>query len=674
MFKAKLGKVSKSDALYDADQEASRSHRIFVFKLAALTGLWWVFSSLFSVTSKQALRTAADAQSDIGGPAFAAILITCLQLCGAALLSVLLCAARGELSVVMALCQQSFAVGVLHAAGNLATNLLVVLSSVGSALAFKAAEPLFVAFFLWLLARDTFHKTVPGNALIFLAMVGLGAGVAAYKPPLLPSVVISASLCNAAFATRTVMAKQLRASLLSPKERLSQPNPTMTLIFYSCCVVGAGASVFVLAIAAIFTDFGPVFAVSSNATTASSVAAYFMYNYMSFLALDMVSSPIHSLLKVGKGLSVLLAAAVFLGERFAPVRWAGLFIATLGMASYQSAVAANGNIFAARFAKPALSKAIRVSAIFCLFFLASGLLTKPEEGSHDLEFIQRAKSKAMQAAYPILPKIFSWETSTLPSLDFGTKLKLSPSGPNDDNRDRRDSGRWLHCLQDISAMHDKAFYSWLSDPWFHSSNVLFLDPAEHSNLGDVSLAWGAHRLFSRFGYFRNSITRCRIQQSKLGEYCSPEIYARHKLAFFHAGGNWGDLYRNIHLKRLAAIQEMVALNVTFIGLPQSYLYRRTELEDLDASDLRSSIFAVPGMTPEKAKQRVTLTWREQKSFEQASKALPFVSHLLVPDLAFSTGPFVQSKLAYPIGESHKKVDIIFVWRSDGGKFSFMSQI
>lgn len=62
-----------------------------------------------------------------------------------------------------------------------------------------------------------------------------------------------------------------------------------------------------------------------------------------------------------------------------------------------------------------------------------------------------------------------------------------------------------------------------------------------------------------------------------------------------------------------------------------------------------------------SKSRVTFTWREKESYQHALEIYPFVSHLLIPDIAIQLGPYD------PIRKSEHSshfVDILFLSRGD----------
>lgn len=60
-----------------------------------------------------------------------------------------------------------------------------------------------------------------------------------------------------------------------------------------------------------------------------------------------------------------------------------------------------------------------------------------------------------------------------------------------------------------------------------------------------------------------------------------------------------------------------------------------------------------------SRQMVTFMWREKESLEEASRLYPFVSNILVPDMAFQLGPY-QPIRKHP----RKMVDVIIFLRKD----------
>jgi exopolysaccharide biosynthesis predicted pyruvyltransferase EpsI len=101
-------------------------------------------------------------------------------------------------------------------------------------------------------------------------------------------------------------------------------------------------------------------------------------------------------------------------------------------------------------------------------------------------------------------------------------------------------------------------------------------------------------------------------------------------------------------------------------MPQSLYYQNRRSEIRDARMLKESVATGLGLanasaldTTDSAHSRVTLTWREQASYDRAVKIYPFVQNVLVPDIAFQLGPFI------PIRKNSKlRVDILFLLRTD----------
>jgi exopolysaccharide biosynthesis predicted pyruvyltransferase EpsI len=164
-----------------------------------------------------------------------------------------------------------------------------------------------------------------------------------------------------------------------------------------------------------------------------------------------------------------------------------------------------------------------------------------------------------------------------------------------------------------------------------------------------------------------------------------------RYALWHAGGNWGDLWRSAQDVRIDSFQTLLKQNYTVIGMPQSLYYTQKYLEQKDSKMLMLKIAIGLGLmadpTPEYgwadddsqlpaaiamatevfkkpasvdlAHRRVILTWREKESYEAASQLYPFVRHVVAPDIAFQLGPFER------INSHHSKnVDVLVFLRDD----------
>ena len=62
---------------------------------------------------------------------------------------------------------------------------------------------------------------------------------------------------------------------------------------------------------------------------------------------------------------------------------------------------------------------------------------------------------------------------------------------------------------------------------------------------------------------------------------------------------------------------------------------------------------------ELAKARTIFMWREKESFEEASRLYPFVTNMIVPDMAFQLGPYARIR-----NHPKKLVDIVIFLRED----------
>jgi len=230
----------------------------------------------------------------------------------------------------------------------------------------------------------------------------------------------------------------------------------------------------------------------------------------------------------------------------------------------------------------------------------------------------------------------------------------------------RDAGKWYKCLQEVNSKLVDIAAPYLSNPYFRETNILFIDPSEHDNIGDTTMCFGTYKLLSKFGIGERQITRCSLRQSYSSARCTPALYASHRLVIWHGGGNWGDLWRAVHQVRMASLRPISTSNATLLAFPQSYYYKSTAVEQSDARRIRSSLVSA-GDSAAMVRSRFVFMWRSVRGFEEASKALPFATNLLVPDMAFSIGPQL-SPLRLPmqglVPKGNSQVDIIFIWRGD----------
>jgi exopolysaccharide biosynthesis predicted pyruvyltransferase EpsI len=153
-----------------------------------------------------------------------------------------------------------------------------------------------------------------------------------------------------------------------------------------------------------------------------------------------------------------------------------------------------------------------------------------------------------------------------------------------------------------------------------------------------------------------------------------------RVALWHGGGNWGDLWRTLHPARIRSFESLLRHEYAVVGMPQSLYYRDASRAEGDAQLLWKSIARGPQSHGEHnasapwtnltqqlqrtdplvqtAKSRVFLCWREVESYQQAELLYPFVTNLLVPDIAFQLGPYDRPAPTTPT------LDLVLLLRDD----------
>jgi exopolysaccharide biosynthesis predicted pyruvyltransferase EpsI len=173
---------------------------------------------------------------------------------------------------------------------------------------------------------------------------------------------------------------------------------------------------------------------------------------------------------------------------------------------------------------------------------------------------------------------------------------------------------------------------------------------------------------------------------------SRQLYP-HKVALWHGGGNFGNLWATAQQARIRSIVLLLRANFTIIGMPNSWFYTNTEIESNDIQHLRHNIVVGLGIDARTkdditdallstlVKSRIIWTWREHSSYDRAIKLLPYCTHQLVPDIAFQLGPYLPMRPTFiPEGTSRTQehrssstgtalneldtIDIVFLLRND----------
>lgn len=207
------------------------------------------------------------------------------------------------------------------------------------------------------------------------------------------------------------------------------------------------------------------------------------------------------------------------------------------------------------------------------------------------------------------------------------------------------------CLSFIRKRH----FQLLGPLIIQGEHVLLVDPAYHANVGDHMLTVGEQVFLKTFS---NQWQECDyVQANKQAPPCTSVIASslsstNNKLAMWHAGGNWGDLWRIAQTKRMDSFRPLLRKNYTILGMPQSLHYIDNATQQKDVEKIKNDI--VQGGID--SKKRVIFTWREEYSFQRAQEMYPFVTNLIVPDIAFQLGPYERSDPA--------KVDILVFLRDD----------
>lgn len=630
----------KSEVL---SEDENRDEKKDVAKIVVLTAVWWIGSSVFSASSKNALlATDLEYVPIIVGVSF----VTFIQLFIAAMLSLAFLAAKGQVEKCFNILRPCIKIGVLHGIGNQATNFLVVTAGVSGALTYKAAEPLFVMLVLRVLAPQRFSQEATTLGLSFMGLVCIGVAIASYHPPFVYTVLLAAAACNLMFGARTVYIKELRSS------QQNEGMYSMINIFFMTCIIGClvtGVFSFMVFIA---LDSGAQMAAVSAACSKSALVSslfYFVYNLVSFLALDLVSTPTHTLLKSGKGLTVLVMAGFFLKEEYSVLQWFGLYVAMLGVTLFSHSKSTSSTEIGA-YVREAGFRVLALSLTTVTFFAVSRFLDQA-----DMSTITGMDASTVY----VEPESSLLSPGGVDNM-AGKQYKPESSYLTPYER-RGDAAAWLTCLGAIQELQ----YDLLEDIFqikeVRDNRVLYLDPAHHTNFGDNALAEGVHQFLGRMGYGSSTTTQCRLHQaSNVLPNCKEVNLDNHFLAVWHPGGNFGDLWYTNQVKRIESFEYLLARNMTVVSFPQSYEYGNKETEKSDALKLQGYIEKTVGL--ERAKEKVILLWRSQRSLDKASQAFPFVQHRLVPDMAFALRPMLPRRKF--LGGPKEQVDILFIWRTD----------
>jgi len=122
---------------------------------------------------------------------------------------------------------------------------------------------------------------------------------------------------------------------------------------------------------------------------------------------------------------------------------------------------------------------------------------------------------------------------------------------------------------------------------------------------------------------------------------------------------------------LTAIKERIVLG---LGLTMNNMNTTTASDDMSTTDEEGNAVVSTTMIDtsaldtdlgrDESKRRVTLMWRERDSYRQAIKLYPFVTNVVVPDMAFQLGPYDPIRTNHHDHDNEDMVDIILFLRND----------
>ena len=215
---------------------------------------------------------------------------------------------------------------------------------------------------------------------------------------------------------------------------------------------------------------------------------------------------------------------------------------------------------------------------------------------------------------------------------------------SEDQEPQVPQGVFETCLKDIEKRLIDVF-----KPLITSKNVLLVDPAYHGNVGDNLLNYGEAVLLYKLN---KKHTDCHVHQSTRGKPCSQK-YSQFSSALWQAGGNWGDLWKPLQDKRIKSFEALSKHSVSTVGMPQSYHYESQPTALRDATIIENLV---------KRGFNLTLTWRQENSYQTAKSLYPSVNNILTPDIAFLIGRIKDTDIYTK--SNIPKVDILFAMRND----------
>ena len=167
------------------------------------------------------------------------------------------------------------------------------------------------------------------------------------------------------------------------------------------------------------------------------------------------------------------------------------------------------------------------------------------------------------------------------------------------------------CIQRIRQRHVDLLGPWIAVPQPpQKEHVLLVDPAYHANVGDHMLTLGELQFLNHsLPAFMMEPTQCHyVQAGGFFSTCTEVIRSSkrniNKIALWHAGGNWGDLWRDAQDVRLDSFRTLLLHNYTIVGMPQSLYYKDKYLQKQDVQEVKEKLLLGLGYLSEEEDEPV----------------------------------------------------------------------
>mmetsp|Transcript_6244 Transcript_6244/g.12838 ORF Transcript_6244/g.12838 Transcript_6244/m.12838 type:complete len:529 (+) Transcript_6244:135-1721(+) len=243
------------------------------------------------------------------------------------------------------------------------------------------------------------------------------------------------------------------------------------------------------------------------------------------------------------------------------------------------------------------------------------------------------------------------------------------------------------CLQNIRQRQDQVMQQIQQQ---QHVEVVLIDPAYHANVGDHMISVAEQSFLQKLQQHQSEQTIMKecsyFQAGPWAPPCSqllkasrtlPATTTSKKLAVWHGGGNWGDLWDTIHHLRTQSMTLLLQYNYIIWGMPQSLYFGNPDAATSNTKQFRQAVvdglmFMPPGNRQMSDREletalhgRLFLTWREEESYRRAQQLYPYAKHIIMPDIAFQLGPYNASRItAMAKQEQQPQVDLLFFLRND----------